>query len=224
MNERGVGYVTDMLVFALLISFASLLLFEASPANLQAESTRYASSFAQSTLLALQHTTADEFGGFEYNINAFDLISFPMIDGSIRRNLRHKTLAQLLVEDALLNLRAETDGAELVLPRINQEMDERLRGFLKSALDKVFGGRFGYSLSARSKPIELQIARVHFETRVEDLSGIRDKICSESIAMSLPISQEELTWWIEEALGMGSLELEFGPDLVVDITLELWSR
>ncbi len=223
MDERGIGYIADMLVFALLISFASLLLVGASPIDPKIESTRYAASFAQSTLLALQHSTADEFGGFEYQLDAFGFEpNVPVIGESAKRDLRYKTLTQLLVEDALLNLRVEVEGIELEMLRPNQSMESQLRGFLKEVLDKLIGGRFGYCLTVKTSPIELDFARVYFETETKNFDdGAQQKLCSETIVSTLPISREELARRIQGVLDVPAPELE--PDIVVEITLELWS-
>jgi len=223
MDERGVGYIADMLVFALLISFASLLLAGASPIDPKIESTRYAASFAQSTLLALQRSTADEFGGFGYQLGAFEFeLNVPVIGGSTKRDLRYKTLTQLLVEDALLNLHVEAGGIELEMLRPNQGMESRLRGFLKEVLDKLICGRFGYRLTVKTSPMELDFSRVYFETEIKNFDDMaQQKLCSETIISTLPISQEELARRIQGVLGVSTLKLE--PDIVVEITLELWS-
>jgi len=223
MDERGIGYIADMLVFALLISFASLLLVGASPIDPKIESTRYAASFAQSTLLAFQHSTADEFGGFEYQLGALGFeLNVPMVGESTKRALRYKTLTQLLVEDALLNLRVEAEGIELEMLRPNQSMESQLRRFLKEVLDKLIGGRFGYRLTVKTSPIELDFARVYFETEIKNFdNGAQQKLCSETIVSTLPISREELARRIQGVLDVPAPELE--PDIVVEITLELWS-
>jgi hypothetical protein len=223
MNERGIGYITDMLVFALLISIAILLLVGASPIDPKIESTRYAVSFARSTLLALQRSTADEFDGFEYQLDAFGFeLNVPVSEESAKRDLPHKTLTQLLVEDALLNLRVEAGGIELEMPRPNQDMESQLREFVKEVLDKLIGSRFGYRLTVKTSPVELDVARVYFETEIKNFdSGARQKLCSETIVLTLPISREELARRIQGVLGIPASELE--PDLLVEITLELWS-
>ncbi|MBA7501740.1 hypothetical protein ES706_00314 [subsurface metagenome] len=222
MDKQGIGYIVDMLVFALLISFASLLLVGASPIDPKIESTRYAASFAQSTLLALQHSTADEFGGFEYQL---DTLSFepnvPVLKGSTKRNLRHKALTQLLVEDALFNLHIEAEGVGLEPPGPSWGMKSELREFLKGVLDKLIGGRFGYRLIVRTLPLDLGFVRVHFESEIKNFDeGAQRKLCSETIVATLPISQGELTQRIQKVLDT-TLELE--PDIAVEITLELWS-
>jgi len=223
MDERGIGYIADVLVFALLISFASLLLVGASPTDPKIESTRYAASFAQSTLLALQRSTADEFGGFEYQLGAFGFeLNLPVIGESKKRDLRYKTLTQLLVEDALLNLRVEAGGIELEMLRPNQSMESRLQGFLREVLDKLVGGRFGYSLTVKTSPMELDFSRVYFETEIKNFNDrVQQELCSETIISTLPISQEELARRIQGVLGILASGLE--PDLVVEITLDLWS-
>jgi len=225
LEERGFGYIADMLVFALLISTAILLLAAASPIDPRVESTRYASSFAQSTLRSIQNSTADQFGGFDYTLGAFGLeLDIPVVGESAKRELHHKSLAQLLAEDALLNLRVEAGGAELTLLRPNQDMDEKLREFLKSALDRIIGGRFSYRLRAGTEPINLEFARVHFETEIADLAQARTQLCSETVMFSLPASQEELVHHIEEMLGIDLLGLELEADPILEVNLELWSR
>lgn len=223
MEERGFCHIADMLVFALLISTAIMLLAGASPVDPRTGSTRYASSFAQSTLLSLQNSTADQFGGFEYTLNASEFgLNLSGIGGSAKRELRYKTITQLLVEDALLNLCVDAGGTDLTFLQQNQEMDDELEDFLKSALDQIIGGRFGYRLSARTEPINIGSARVYFETEIEDLTRARTQLCSESIVLSLPIPEENMIQRVEEAFGIGSIGVE--PDPVIELTLELWSR
>lgn len=222
MDERGVGYLVDMLVFALLISLASSLLLNASPIDPKTESTRYAASFAQSTLLALQHSTADEFGGFEYRLDVLGFeLNVPVLGDSAKRTLHHKTLTQLLVEDALLNLRIEIEGVELEPPRPSQSMESGVREFLKRALDELIGGRFRYRLAVNASLVELDFAQVYFEGEIKNLDGgAQRKLCSETIVATLPIPLKELTQRIERELGT-IIELE--PNIAVEITLELWS-
>ncbi len=225
MEERGFGYIADMLVFAMLLSTATLLLAGASPVDPRSESTRHATSFAHSILLSLQSATAEQFGGFEYRLGAFGFeLDLPVIGESAKRELNRKTLAQLLAEDALLNLRVEAGGADITVMRPNQAMDEGLREFLRSVLDRMIGGRFGYSLRVRTQPIDLVFARVLFETEIENMSHARTQLCSETLMLSLPASQEELKRRIGEALGTDMLGLELESDPIIDVTLELWSR
>ena len=222
MGERGVGYLADMLVFALLISLASLLLLNASPIDSRTEGTRYPSSFAQSTLLALQNSTADEFGGFEYHLSVLGHeLNLPVLGDSAKRTLHNKTLLQLLVEESLLNLHVEVEGAELETFELSEGMVGEVREFLKWALDKLIDGRFGYRLVVKTLPVELDSIRVHFRDEIKNLDeSAQRKLCSETIVATLPITRGELTQRIEGVLGI-ALELE--PDPVVEITLELWS-
>jgi len=225
VEEKGFGYIVDMLVFALLVSTAILLLAAASPTDPMAESTRYAASFAQSTLQSLQNSTVDQFGGFEYRLGAFGFeLNIPVVGESAKRELNHKSLAQLLAEDALLNLRVEAAGADLTLLRPNQEMDEKLRELLKSALDRIIGGRFSYRLHARTEPINLEFVRVHFETEIVDLTQARTQLCSETMMLSLPALQAELIQRIEEVLSIDLFGLRLEVDPIIEVTLELWSR
>lgn len=225
MEEKGFGYVADMLVFALLVSTAILLLAAASPTDPKTESTRYAASFAQSTLRSLQNSTVDQFGGFEYRLGAFGFkFDIPVVGESAKRELNHKSLAQLLAEDALLNLRVEAAGVDLALLRPNQDMDEKLREFLRSALDRIIGGRFGYRLHARTEPINLEFARVHFETEIVGLTQSRTRLCSETMMISLPASQKELIQRIKEVLDIDLIGPELEADPILEVTLELWSR
>jgi hypothetical protein len=224
MEERGFGYITDILVFSLLISIAILLLATASPTDPEIESTRYAVSFAQSTLQTVQNSTADQFGGFDYRLGAFGLkLDIPVVGASAKRELDNKTLAQLLAEDALLNLHVEAGGTEITILHPNQEMDENLRAFLKSALDKIIGGRFGYRLRARTEPINLEFARVHFETEISNLTQGQTQLCSETALFSLPVSRGELILQIEKILGI-FFWLPPKTDLALEVNLELWSR
>jgi len=62
----------------------------------------------------------------------------------------------------------------------------------------------------------------HFETEIKNFDDMaQQKLCSETIISTLPISQEELARLIQGVLGISTSELE--PDIAVEITLELWS-
>lgn len=223
MEERGLGYVADMLVFALLTSTAIALLTAASPVDSWSGSTRYAASFAQSTLLSLQNSTADQFGGFEYTLGAFGFeMDLPVIGDSAKRELRHKTLAQLLAEDALLNMRVEVGGTNTDLIRPNEEMDNKLKELLRYALDRIIGWRFGYYLHASSEPIDLGFLRVHFETEIRNLTQTSELLYSECTMLSIPVPREDLIQRVEEALSIDLSGLELDP--IIDVRLELWSK
>jgi hypothetical protein len=73
MDKRGQGYVIDILVFALLVTFACSILIKASPEEPKILNDRYAANLASSVLQTFQNATADEVGGFEYNP---DVLSF----------------------------------------------------------------------------------------------------------------------------------------------------
>lgn len=220
MDERGQGYVMDMLMFALMVAFACSLLVKAGPAESSSASDRYAVNLARSTLLAFQHATASELGGLKYNLGSSG-IKVPWSSGE--RNLRHKTLAQLLVEDMFCNLHIEVGGRDVAPLRPNQGLDDQVRKFMKTALDKLIGGRFNYHLSARSAPIDLSpIARVHFETSIESSGGNeRGQLYSETIFMNLPIDRWELASRVQNIC---PLDPELKPDVAVEITLSLWPR
>ncbi len=224
MNERGVGYVVDMLVFALLISVAGTLLVKASPVDSRTTDDRYAEAFAESTVLALQHATADGLGGVRYTLGFSGLtLDLPLLGDSARRELRYKTLMQLLVEDALCNLRLEVAGADISFIKLSQEMDTSVRNFLKSALDGLICGRFKYRLTARSVPIEISTVCVSFETAVGDSRAGAQRVFSKTVMMAIPVPWQELLSRVENVCHLNLSGLELEPNAVVEITLELWS-
>jgi len=224
VGEQGFGYITDMLVFSVLISTAALMLTGMAPVDPRVDSARYASSFAHSVLYLLQNTSAEQFGGFEYKLDTEFEPDLPVVGDSAKRELRYKTITQLLAEDALLNLHVDIKGAEFQVRRPNERMDEKLRIFLKSTLDRIIGGRFGYRLRARTEVADLGSARVHFESEVADLTRARTQLCTETLMLSLPVSREELAWHIEELTGIDPNEAGFEIDPILEVTLELWSR
>ncbi|MFH1821626.1 MAG: hypothetical protein ABH852_04200 [Methanobacteriota archaeon] len=223
MEEKGFGNIADILVFALLISTAITILSVSSPADPRTGSERYASSFAQSLLLSFQHLTADQLGGFEYSLDALGFeLDFPFVGGSAKRELRHKTIAQLIAEDALLNLRTDIAGNYIALLRPNKAMDDELRTLLKSVLDRAISRRFGYRLRASTVPIDLKFVSLRFEIEIDDLSRARKQLCSESILLSLPTSNEELSQLVNNKFGVGFPQ-NLKTDLIIEISLELWS-
>jgi hypothetical protein len=224
MNERGQGYIADMLIFAMMMTIACSLLAKAGPSDPLATSRRYASSLAQSTLLAFQHSTANGIGGFTYELEALGYgLNVSSIKGSTVRELNHKTLIQLLVEDALCNLRLEVVGYTPSKFKPAKGMDEKVHELMKNVLDRLIGERFGYRLVVRAKPIDLSPSvKLYFESEIADLDGGElEQLCSEGVEMSLPISQEEL---IGRVAGVDISEFELEPEVTVEITLELWSK
>ena len=222
MEERGLGYIADILVFAFLVSTAITLLSAMSPVDPRTESERYASSFAQSILMSFQHSTADQLGGFEYELDALGFgLDFPLL-GESKRKLDHKTIAQLLAEDAILNVRMETGGRDITLLRPNKAMDDALRALLKSTLDRLMGGRFGYRLRANTKPIDLGFAVLRFEFEIEALHGAKNQLCRETMMLPLPTSREELALLVKNYFGFSPPQ-GLKTDLVMEVELELWS-
>jgi len=221
MDKCGQAYVIDMLLFALMVALACSLLIKASPTEPNAIDDRYAANLAQSTLLAFQHATAGELGGFKYTP---DILAVRIPWSSGERDLDHKTLAQLLVEDMFCNLRVEVGGRDIAPLKPNQEFDRQVRKFLKTAIDEIVGGRFNYRLVARTMPIDLSpVARVHFETSIESFNDNgRRQVCSETIRMCLPIPRWELISSIQDIYPVSNSRLE--PEALVKITLSLWSR
>ena len=221
MEKRGQAYAIDMLLFALMVALACSLLIKASPTELNTVNNRYAANLAQSVLEAFQHATAGEQGGFKYTPDILD-VWIPW--SSSERDLRHKTLAQLLVEDVLCNLHVEVGGRDIAPLKSNQEFDRQVRKLLKATLDEIVGGRFDYRLVARTMPIDFSpAARVHFETSIESFNDNgRLQVCSETIRMCLPIPQQELLSSIQDIYPVSNLMLE--PEALVEITLSLWSK
>jgi len=221
MDKRGQGYAIDMLVFALMVALACSILIKATPNEPNTLNDRYAANLATSVLQTLQQVTAGEVGGFKYKP---DILGLQVPWSSGERDLRYKTLAQLLVEDMLCNLRVEVSGRDILPLKSNQEFDRQVRKFLKATLDEIVGGRFDYRLVARTNPIDLSpAARVHFETSIESFSDNgRIQACSETILMCLPITQQELRSSIQDVYSITNLRLE--PETMVEIILSLWSK
>ena len=224
MNERGIGYIADMLVFALVVSVSGALLIRVSPVDPRTTDDRYASAFVESTIIALQYTTADELGGVEYALGFSGLtLDLPILRDSARRELHHKTLMQLLVEDALCNLRIEAAGVDIDFIKLCQDMDTNVKNFLKSALDRLIGGRFKYRLIARSVPVDLSILKVCFETVIGDLRDNTPRVFSKTVTMAVPVPWQELISRVENVCHLDLSEFEIEPNAVVEITLEMWS-
>jgi hypothetical protein len=215
MGDRGQGHLTDMAVFAILIALACSMLVKAGPIKSETATQAYATNLARSTLLAFQHATVDGLGGLTYELN----ISCPW--GCAERRLQHKTFAQLLIEDAFCNLRVEVDGHEITLGA-NQNLDSRIREFLRRVLDDLIGGRFGYRLIARTVTPENSVIRVYFETEIKNLPGGGRQVCSETLVMNSLLPQGWLTADTRSMLGIDSSEP--GLEIAVEITLELWSK
>lgn len=183
MGEKGVGYIVDVIFFALMIAFASSLLIGVNSVEPAVSSERYASSLARDTLLTLQQATVDELGGISYELEL--PISWPS-----EKRLRYKTLTQLFIEDALLNSRLRIEG-EMSGPRLNHEFGDCVRELLETTLDRLLAGRFGYRLSVQIMLFESPSgAQVFFSTGMEDFeNGVR-QLCSESIEVGVPLSIE----------------------------------
>lgn len=183
MEEKGVGYIADVIFFALMIAFASSLLIGMDSAGPTVSSERYAPSLARDTLLTLQQATVDELGGVSYELEL-------PISWSSERRLRHKTLTQLFIEDALLNSRLRVRGG-IASSSLNHEFDNRVYELLEYTLDRLLAGRFGYRLSIQMMPFELPSgAQVFFSTEVEDFERGSRQLCSESIEVGVPVPVE----------------------------------
>lgn len=228
MGERGVGYVADVLFFASMVAFASFLLIEADSASSINSSERYVTALARDILLTFQRTTVDEFGGISYEPNL-------PISWASERKLRHKTLMQLFVEDAVLNPQIEV-GGRIVSSSLNREFDDRVHKLFKSVLDRILAGRFGYQLIVQMTPFELPSGmQVHFSTAVRHLETDAKRLCSESVKVGIPISVEwfggfeELGGKFGDRFSVSEPVRDLpspirGPSPVIIVTLELWSE
>lgn len=221
MDKRGQAYVIDMVLFALMVALACSLLIKASPVEPSAVNDRYAANLAQSVLLAFQHGTVGELGGFRY---APDILNIQVPWNSGEQDLHHKTLAQLLVEDVFCNLRVEVGGQDFTPLKPNRAFDEKIHIFIKTTLDELIDGRFDYRLTARAIPIvSSPIARIHFETSIQSFNDNRRRqVCSETLRMCLPIPRRELLSRIQNICPADISKLD--PESIVEITLSLWSR
>jgi hypothetical protein len=221
MDKRGQGYAIDMLVFALLVALACSILIKASPEEPKILNDRYGTNLATSVLQTFQNVTSGEVGGLEYKP---DILGFLVPWSSGERDLRYKTLAQLLVEDMLCNLRVELAGQEVLPLKANLEFNRQVRELLKATLDEIVGGRFDYRLDVIADPIDFSPAvRMHFETSIESFSdNYRLQVCSETIRMCLPITQQKLLSSIQNIYPNTDFSLELDP--LVRITLSLWSK
>ncbi len=214
MEEGGLGTIADVLVFALLVSAAVTALSTLAPVETRAESERYASSFAQSILLSFQKETPEQFGGFEYSL------SLPPGGGSARRQLRHKTICQLLAECALLNMRVEVAGEGITMMMPNSEMDDGLRALLREVLSRTIAGRFGYRLVATVGKTFAGSIKFHYQMEVAEIPGARSQLCSETALVTLPGS-EDMAGSIS-SYGI-FLPRSITEVLVLELRLELWS-
>jgi hypothetical protein len=221
MDKRGQGYAIDLLVFALMVALACSILIKASPEEPTTLNDRYTTNLATSVLQTFQNVTAGEVGGFKYKPEA---INFVVPWSSGEKNLGYKTLAQLLVEDILCNLRFEVGGQDVLPLKTNLELDRQVRKLLKATLDEIIGGRFDYRLVALTDIEDFSpLVRIHFETSVVSFSDNEGlQVCSETIRMCLPITQEELLTSIQNTCPITNLGLESEP--LVEITLSLWSK
>ncbi len=201
MREKGVSSVFDLLVFALLVSTASLLLADFRPVDESLGSEVYASSLARSALLTIQNSSVEKLGGVQYQLSGLSCL--PVVGDSAKRSLQQKTFGEILADDAILNVKLELLG-ENVNSGLNRDLDEKLLKSLKAFLDRVFGGRFGYRLRARLEQSGLE-PKFGFEAAIENLNGANRMISSETAVLTLP--------------NFEPLESNF-----VLLTLEVWIR
>lgn len=222
MKEQGLGYAADMLMFAILISLSFAILSNFSQVDDGIVTERYCTSFARHALLALLNCTADQFGGFNY-LSGFHV---PVVDLPITHHLTpkfyHKNIGQLLVEDAMLNMRLRFGDKTTIKIWSNKDMHQQLTSLLKSTLDNLVGKRFGYRFSASARLAEAYLAGLDFSLTIENLppSGVR--LCAETVLLSTPVSRSELMNLLQDVVGFPPPLLETDPTM--EIKLELWSR
>jgi hypothetical protein len=215
MGEKGLSSVSDVLIFALLVSMSMLLLIEFTPVNPETKNKIYASSLARSTLLVIQNATVEVVGGVGYELSGLGHLS--IAGGETRRTLKRKTFAELMSETVFLNLRVvASDGKK---SRVAHEFDENLRGGLKLLLDHTFGGRFGYRLRTRIARPEVNLAQHWFEIIIENLNDAGRALCSETLILPLPTFGEQSLGNIHDG---EMFESSVCPAL--EVTLGVWSR
>lgn len=225
--KRGISSTIDVLFLALVIAIASSLLLQAAYSGRGNKRGNYAARLAQSTLLSFQQTPARELGGFSYSLDL-------PIGRSSERNLGWKTVTQLIAEDIQLNpkLLSDEESAYLVT---NSEFDQKLIDFLRIALDKFVGDRFGYRFIIQMPKIKLSEGTwVYFRKIIEDFDEDSKLVCSERITLNLLLP---LGWMAElpsspytAAELLENNEFSSPPPqsiertVAVAVTLELWSK
>ncbi|MBC7219712.1 MAG: hypothetical protein H5T49_06260 [Hadesarchaea archaeon] len=224
MNERGLGFTADILILAILVSLSFAILFSFNQAEAEIIKERYAASFARNALLALLNCTADQLGGFSYQAG----FRVPELDGLIiqdmvSKNFYHKDIRQLLAEDVLLNLKLKIVDKTIDTIWSNEDMNKELTALLKIVLDELVGSRFGYRFSVKAIPFETDLAKLDFNLVIENLSSSGVRLCSETVLLPLPISNDELMKLLECRVGpVLPLGLEMDP--TIEVNLEFWSR
>lgn len=224
MKEQGLGYIADLLIFAILVSLSLTILSNSNQADAEIITERYAASFARNALLALLNCTADQFGGFSYRAG----FQTPELDSTlpphlILKKFYHKKIGQLLVEDAMLNMQLKIGDKTATTIWSNEDMHRQLTALLKSTLDNLVGSRFGYRFSAVTRPAEDYLAGFDFNLIIENLVPSRVKLCSETVLLSLPVSRAELMNLLKGRAGF-TLSPLLETDPTVEVNLELWSR
>lgn len=242
MKDKGIGTTADILALALLVSISCTILIGAPSLKTDSINSNYASKVAQNTLLALQNLPARKIGDFSYTPD------LPTSNPK-RRNLKHKTVTQLISEDFLLNPQWEVQGRLLRLGT-NRDYGRELDEFLRKTLEKFVGRRFGFRLTISSKRVMISKERsISYQRYIGKFNKNSKKICSETLKLDLTLPQswledkkrsgkypgQDLEEDLSEPLGPKFLRPDpkklldpylhqIGGTVTLNITLELWSR
>ncbi|MGQ9787788.1 MAG: hypothetical protein ACUVQM_00510 [Candidatus Hadarchaeaceae archaeon] len=224
MKEQGLGYTTDILVLAILVSLSFAILFNFNQAEAKIITERYAASFARNTLLALLNSTTDQFGGFSYQAGFLTPESGdPIFQPLVSKNFYRKSIRQLLAEDVLLNSQLKIGDQTIGTIWSSEDMNKKLTTLLEFTLDDLVGIRFGYRFSVKAKPIEADIIRLDFNLLIENLPSTEIRLCSETVLLPLPISKDELVKLCESRIGF-TISQQAETDHTIEVSLELWYR
>lgn len=180
----------------------------------------YAKRTAQNALLALQNIPVKEFESLSYTPD------LPIFNSS-RRNLREKTLAKLIIEEVLIN---PPSGVFYDIESKNDpyQFSKELREILEEALDRLIGGRFGYRMIVRLKPIPVSKAEtLRLKRVIQDFDGDLQKLCSESVRLNFAIPQVWLDYTQQSDDKLSDFQLSGYPKSRIGtliLNLELWSK
>lgn len=238
MKNFGIGSTADLLFFALMLTLASLILMTFSP-QAQNLNNRYSKRVAQNVLLAFQHVPMEELDTFSYHptLNNFTLSE---------RNLRKKTITQILIEEMLVNppLVVDNEGCEKVCPGFSKKTEETI----EDSLEDFLGKRFGYRLKICMKPLSIgKGGSLQFKKIIQNFDRSSHIVSVESVSLNFAVpknwlkstsSNRDLTPLDSSRAGSfpkivsskivdEDLE-EFTPSVgemgTLILTLELWSR
>jgi len=163
-NKKALSVMHDAVLFVVMISFSSVLLFPALQSDIAVDNSieKHREELVDETLLMISTSRADDFGytlagsqikditNIDIDCSGKDLsVVDTLVKTFLGREQKHKTYADLCVENLVCQL--EVFGTRVNI--FTNDFDESLKEELNEVISKYLGEKYHFHMIARWRPV-----------------------------------------------------------------------